>query len=96
MSQNDTIEKTFNEKVKKLQNEFPNHQMMSTYECWARMNLSDEELWYVSALQIKSDEKNMVWEGFESYDEETMYDLIKTTFDNNKKSIEAVKQELNL
>lgn len=90
------IEKEYQAKFEKVKREFSDHENRSLLELFARMDLTDDEIWFLSYLEILQEDKNMVWEGFPGLKPDERDELVATRFEDKKKSIELKKKELGL
>ncbi|WDP90472.1 MAG: hypothetical protein HUN04_12530 [Desulfobacter sp.] len=90
------LERSYKAKVEALERTLKSFDNYSMVELWARMDLADDEIMYLSALEIQNEENNMEWEGFGSYNENERESLIKDRFVQNKFLIRDEKQKITL
>jgi hypothetical protein len=58
------VDQSYSAKFALIKKDLPDFENTSMYERWAKMDLTDDEIWYLSYLEILNENENMVWSGF--------------------------------
>lgn len=80
-------------KWEELEKKTPDFENLSLIEIYSKINLTDDEIWMISASEIASEDRNMVWEGFPALSEDEKIELSNKRFDHLKLSIEKAAIE---
>ena len=81
------ISKDYDAKFELLKINLPDYENHSLNEIYAKMDLTDNEIWYLSYLEVKNDDENAEWEGFGTIDPEGLVKMWTERFNSMKDSI---------
>lgn len=84
------IGKDYLAKFEQVKKDNPDYENYSICKLWSIMDLTDDELWYLSYLDILNEEQNMVWEGFPESSPEEKIALASEKFLQNKAAIDKL------
>ncbi len=88
--------RTYRTKFEKVKKAFPDHENRSLLELFARMDLTDDEIWFLAYMEILQANKNMVWEGFPELKPDERDELVATRFKDKRNRIEDKKKEIGI
>ncbi len=96
MSDFERVERGYLVKLEAFKRKNPDFEDLSMIEFYARMDLTDDEIWWISYLEIENEDENMVWSGFPALTEDKKIILVVQRFDYLKTVIKKAQTETRL
>lgn len=90
------LKENYLKKLAQVKSSLPDFENKPLIEILARMNLTEDEIWWLSVLEIITEDESLSWEGFERLKKKMQDQLTKERFESNKNKIESKRIELGL